>query len=218
MGRQMKRRVLKKKWNREIRDLILSMKRESEYAEGSGLFKSYEVYDGDFSWSDIYFVGTYKGTPRLFNCTIVSAADHYEEYLVSNIVSDEMDKLYPKRYDNQSIEWGDCENSLRSMYRVTHNEDLHKEMDAKEKEILEEVLTRKLPIKSHIEILPDYQYGVGIAVVTEEKSLNREVVIDYVKRIQALNITEELTYLSDKEIFCTKEDHSIVFPARALNV
>jgi len=223
----MKRRVIKKKWNREVKDLKKDLKRSN--CSIDGIFTSFEYYDDteEFTWSDIYFIGTYEGRQRVFNCTIVSSIDALEE-LVDDIVSEEMDKHYPDRYENRNFEFketSESEENKQKLYELdfsVKNEDLQKEINKKEEHVLKDVLNnRDISIKPHIKSLPDYNYGVGIEIVTEEKFLTKQIVIDYVKKAQQLNIIENKEiYFSDKEIKLTPEDRekALKHKSRLINV
>lgn len=166
----MKRRVKIKRWNREVREFKLSLKREKQYSHDS-LFKSYEYYDGEFSWSDIYFIGTYEGRERLFNCTIVSSLDEFDE-TITDIIYDR----YPDEIDDKPIK----------------------------KRMLD---SGEIFVRSYVETVPDYRYGIGLHIVTEEKYLNRDIVLDYVRKIQMMNLNGfNKIFLSDKEFRYTQKE------------
>jgi hypothetical protein len=209
----MKRRKVKKKWNREIKEFKKDLKR-SEYSI-ERTFLSYEYYEGEFTWSDIYFIGTYNGSPRLFNCTIMSAVDEFESK-VDKIVDKKMEEIYGDNYwENKSFDWSEPEGEgkfkLRRIDFITKDEELEKRMKAKKQDLIKEVIeSGEVKTRSYVKALPNFHYGVGLDLVTEEKMLNKQTVLEYVKKIQQLNVTGfDKIYLSDKEISnFTLDDHS----------
>lgn len=212
----MKKRILKKKYNREVREFKLLMKRDKHYSINNE-FVSYEYYEGEFFWSDIYFIGTYNGYKRLFNCTISSSLYDFEDKL-DNIVDVELDDLYVDRHDNIHIDFGlPLEDGSRKASLITKNEKLESEIEAKRKE-LQESLIEDLSVTPYIKAVPNYQYGVGLDIVSSEKILTKDVVLKYVRLAKDMNIIRyEQVFLSDEKIKYNKEDLDLNESSRLLN-
>lgn len=193
----MKRRTQIKKWNRENREFKLSLKREKKYTIDN-LFMSYEHYEGEFHWSDIYFIGTYEGRKRLFNTTIVSSLDHFSEK-IDNLVDTKVNNKYPKRYDNYNLSFDKIdEKPLYKLNEFIQDKELDKEIKEYSNSIKKEILKKvNINIQSKVQAVSGYFYGVGLEIVTKEKYLNKEIVIKYVKLIQNMNIEKFDEYILD---------------------
>jgi len=198
----MKRRTQIKKWNKEIKSFKTILKRNKNYSHYN-TFVSYEYYDKEFRWSDIYFVGTYEGRKRLFNCTIMSSLDYFD-IEIDCLIDDHLDKLYPNRHDN--IKFVKEDKSFDIEIFDEKLEDSIEEELIKFKEKL--LASGKIFINSHVKAYSGYHYGVGLDIVTEEKMLTKEIILEYVEKVQNINVVgvEEEILLSNNSINYTSDE------------
>lgn len=211
----MKRRILNKKRNRQVKSLKLQLKR-SKYSIDKK-FISHGYYDDnyEFYWDDIYFIGTYKGKETVFNCTIMSSLDVLNSK-IENMIDQELDVLYPNRNDNVDF---DMSNGKLKM--IVHDEELEKEINAKKDELLIKLLKdNSITFNSIVKRIPGYSYGEGLNIVTLEKVLTKDIVIKYVEMIQNINVEDEGIILHEEQPSFTKEELSKFCPirARSLNI
>lgn len=206
----MKRRHLHKKWNRELKELSLQLKRDKEKSHFK-TYLSYEYYEDQFTWSDIYFIGTFEGRKRVFNCCIQSAIDEFN-CEIDSVVNTKLDKIYPNRYENTEMVFEDASDSnckYKTLEFIVHDEELDKKIKESEKELLKEsIMNKEAFVRSYVKALPDYQYGVGLDIVTEEKMINEQIILKYVKLVQSMNITNyDKIFLSDTLVEFDEKDH-----------
>lgn len=206
----MKIRTVKKKWNKEIRSIKKDLKDPKWSIEKE--FTSHEYYDDvmSFTWSDIFFIGTYEGRQRVFNCTIVSSLDEFEEKVDSK-VNEEFDKIYPDSHENCTIDFVESTRpNLKEMKISYKDEDLEQQMKLKKGEILKTILeSNSIKVRSYVQTLEGFAFGVGLNIVTEEKYLTKQIVLDYVRKIKTLNIVgTDKIYLTDNEISYEKSDYN----------
>lgn len=204
----MKVRHANKVRNRAIKEFKKMMKKQSECVRSNFYSHDYIPEEGFNSYCDCYFIGKFQGKRVMFNATILSLKLHFADLL--------WDKVYEEANSTHP--------DYKELTKITFKSDIDSGIPTgsnfldfdgpgwkRAKEIDDQITKRilannELTACPMIEVLPDYQFGIGITIVLDDV-LNETSIA---KGIEMVNKTFRLSeykkyFYGDYKSFTAKE-------------
>ncbi|MBN2486479.1 MAG: hypothetical protein JXB34_10940 [Bacteroidales bacterium] len=202
----MKTRVINKKRNRPI-NVITKLK----HRHPEGNHKEFFTYDllGYSDFCDCYFTGTFQNQRVLFNAAFTTLRLHAYNIL-GELVDKQMDERFPNRYDNHKDwkEMGDINEWFNGPEENRYkNWPLQQKYNSEEDEIRQSILKDEIEVQPYIEVLPDYEFGVGIHGAFPCTTFEKPLLLEIIKLVRTQIISEYLqpVFFGEKQKFYSQD-------------
>jgi hypothetical protein len=190
----MKIRIINKRRN----SFISSYKKlKQQYPEGN--HKAFFTFDrlGHSDCCDCYFTGIFQQRKVLFNAVFSTLRLHADD-VVYDLVNTKMDELFPTRLDNH-VDWEDIAD-INEWFNGPEEKrykdwPLEQFYNAEEEKIKQSIVGLGIEVQPHIEIVPDYEYGIGFHGVFDCNTFDKPCMMDIINFINTYNLTEYSTPL-----------------------
>jgi hypothetical protein len=198
----MKNRILNKRRNRFIHEYKKLKQRNPE-----GNHKTFFSFDylGYSDFCDCYFMGTFKSKRVLFNASFHTLRLHVDD-LAYDLTNDKMDELFPKWHENH-ISWGKNTN-LNEWFNEpeeNHYKDwpLEQFYNSEKEKIRQSIFEAGIEVQPFIEVLPDYEFGIGLSGTFNCTTFAKEYVGEIIDTIKTYTLSEytEPIFFGEKKKF-----------------
>lgn len=187
----MKLRTINKKRNLHIRTINKLKRLHSE-----GNHQEFFTFDvlGYSDFCDCYFTGSFQNKNILFNAAFVTL--RLQAY---NVLDEQVDKLmdeqFPNRYDNH-VDWkelGDINNWINGPEQNRYKDWFLQQMfDKEEESIRMSLLEKGIEVKPYIEVLPGYEFGIGLHGSFNCDVFEKSLLLDIIRLVRSYKLTEYL--------------------------
>jgi hypothetical protein len=198
---------MKKRFRNKERNLQISRfkkyKRQSPEADHK-LFLSYD-YLGYSDYCDCYFIGRFQKEKVLFNATFITLRLHAYD-LAEELIDKAMDEKFPNRFDNFiSFQRGDDINEYFNSPEENRYKDwaLQQLYNMEEVGIRDSILGKGIEVQAFLEVLPEYQFGVGLHGAFDSNVFPEEKVIEFIQLINSIKMDQfsSPVYFGEKKRF-----------------
>jgi hypothetical protein len=185
----MKRRIQNKQRNLQIRRFKKYLR---HYPEANHkVFLSFD-YLGYSDHCDCYFTGYFQKKKVLINAAFKTLRmEAYDK--VYDMVDQAMDEKFPDHWKNLiSFQRGDDPNEYFNRPEETRYKDwaLQQKYNWEEEKIREDFLEKGIEVQPYIEVMPDYQFGVGLHGVFDCHIFPKKRIIEIIQLIKTVELND----------------------------
>jgi hypothetical protein len=206
----MKLRTINKKRNLQISTINKLKRRHPE-----GNHKEFFTFDvlGYSDFCDCYFTGQFQSKNVLFNAAFTTL--RLQAYnVLDEQINKLMDEQFPNRYDNH-FDWkelGDINNWINGPEQNRYKDwSLQQKYDKEEESIRMSLLEIGIAVKPYIEVLPDYEFGIGLHGSFHCTVFEKQLLLDIIRLVRSYNLTEysQPIYFGEEQKFCASDIEKI---------
>jgi hypothetical protein len=185
----MKIRIVNKKRNQFISSF---KKLKQQFPEGN--HKAFFTFDllGYSYYCDCYFPGIFQQKKILFNAAFSTLRLHADD-VVYDMVNDKMDELFPDRYENH-FDWMEISDKNEWLNGPEENRykdwPLEQKYKKEEEKIRQSILESGVEVQPFIEVLPNYEFGVGLHGVFDCNTFEKQNLTEIINNIKTYQLLE----------------------------